>query len=179
MSGPSVARDGVRGRPSPAAPEATGNGSDNGLALPRTAGLVTVPQKIGCGNSAVYAAHVRVQDPAWSPANMKRIEHSFLPVTADHLWRCDLAASEPNILAPSSREFTHDETNRAWWIGTPSATVELSLWSADFLIGRFLLFLLTLPILVPHADRIHPTMLFWVPPSKQIRPQLCSLKHKR
>ncbi|EJD51424.1 hypothetical protein AURDEDRAFT_159825 [Auricularia subglabra TFB-10046 SS5] len=101
MSGPSVARDGVRGRPSPAAPEATGNGSDNGLALPRTAGLVTVPQKIGCGNSAVYAAHVRVQDPAWSPANMKRIEHSFLLVTADHLWRCDLAASEPNILAPS------------------------------------------------------------------------------
>ncbi|EJD47463.1 1,3-beta-glucan synthase [Auricularia subglabra TFB-10046 SS5] len=96
-----------------------------------------------------------------------------------------------------SREFKHDETNRAWWTGKwygrglgahvmsqPAREfvvkiIELSLWSSDFLIGHFLLFMLTLPMLVPYADRIHATMLFWLRPSKQIRPPLYSLKQKR
>jgi 1,3-beta-glucan synthase len=76
-----------------------------------------------------------------------------------------------------SREFNHDETNRAWWTGTwygrglghhvlsqPAREflvkiIELSLWSSDFLLGHFLLFLLTLPMLFPFADTIHATML--------------------
>jgi 1,3-beta-glucan synthase len=76
-----------------------------------------------------------------------------------------------------SREFKHDETNRAWWTGQwygrglgthvmsqPAREyivkiVELSLWSGDFLLGHFLLFFLGLPTLIPFADKIHATGL--------------------
>ncbi|EUC54004.1 1,3-beta-glucan synthase [Rhizoctonia solani AG-3 Rhs1AP] len=72
-----------------------------------------------------------------------------------------------------SREFKHDETNRAWWTGQWYGRglgmhamsqpvreyfikiVELSLWSSDFLLGHFLLFFLSLPIIIPFADKIH------------------------
>ncbi|KAJ8469972.1 hypothetical protein ONZ51_g8642 [Trametes cubensis] len=96
-----------------------------------------------------------------------------------------------------SREFKHDETNRAWWTGKwygrglgssamsqPAREfivkiIELSLWSSDFLIGHILLFLLTPPILIPYIDRLHSMMLFWLRPSKQIRAPLYSIKQKR
>ncbi|RPD75871.1 1,3-beta-glucan synthase [Lentinus tigrinus ALCF2SS1-7] len=96
-----------------------------------------------------------------------------------------------------SREFKHDETNRAWWTGKwygrglgahamsqPAREfivkiIELSLWSSDFLIGHLLLFLLTPPILIPYIDRLHSMMLFWLRPSKQIRAPLYSIKQKR
>lgn len=96
-----------------------------------------------------------------------------------------------------SREFKHDETNRAWWTGKwygrglgshaisqPAREyvvkiIELSLWSSDFLTGHFLLLLLTPPILVPYIDCVHSTMLFWLRPSKQIRAPLYSIKQKR
>ncbi|KAI0356840.1 1,3-beta-glucan synthase [Trametes cingulata] len=96
-----------------------------------------------------------------------------------------------------SREFKHDETNRAWWTGKwygrglgssamsqPAREfivkiIELSLWSSDFLIGHLLLFLLTPPVLIPYIDRLHSTMLFWLRPSKQIRAPLYSIKQKR
>lgn len=113
-----------------------------------------------------------------------------------------------------SREFKHDETNRAWWTGKwygrglgnhvmsqPAREfvvkiVELSLWSSDFLIGHFLLFMLTLPMLFPYADRLHststsirfilvfradhlPVVLFWLRPSKQIRAPLYTFKQKK
>lgn len=76
-----------------------------------------------------------------------------------------------------SREFKHDETNRAWWTGKwygrglgsyamsqPAREfivkiIELSLWSSDFLTCHILLFLLTPPILIPYIDRLHSTML--------------------
>ncbi|CCO26183.1 1,3-beta-glucan synthase [Rhizoctonia solani AG-1 IB] len=96
-----------------------------------------------------------------------------------------------------SREFKHDETNRAWWTGQwygrglgnhamsqPAREyivkiVELSLWSGDFLLGHFLLFFLSLPTIIPFADKIHATGLFWLRPSKQIRAPLYSIKQKR
>jgi 1,3-beta-glucan synthase len=96
-----------------------------------------------------------------------------------------------------SREFKHDETNRAWWTGRwygrglgahvmsqPAREfivkiIELSLWSSDLLLGHLLLFMLTPPILVPYIDRLHATILFWLRPSKQIRPPLYSIKQKR
>jgi len=96
-----------------------------------------------------------------------------------------------------SREFKHDETNRAWWTGRwygrglgahamsqPARefivkTIELSLWSSDLLLGHFLLFMMTPPILVPYVDRLHATLLFWLRPSKQIRAPLYSIKQKR
>jgi len=96
-----------------------------------------------------------------------------------------------------SREFKHDETNRAWWTGKwygrglgahimsqPARefvvkVVELSLWSGDFILGHVLLFMATPPMLIPYVDRLHSTMLFWLRPSKQIRAPLYSLKQKR
>jgi len=96
-----------------------------------------------------------------------------------------------------TREFKHDETNRAWWTGKwygrglgasamsqPAREfivkiVEMSLWSSDFLLGHILLVILTPPTLIPYFDRLHSTMLFWLRPSKQIRPPLFSTKQKR
>ncbi|KAF8964745.1 1,3-beta-glucan synthase [Flammula alnicola] len=96
-----------------------------------------------------------------------------------------------------SREFKHDETNRAWWTGRwygrglgthvmsqPAREfivkiIELSLWSSDLLLGHILLFMLTPPILIPYFDRLHATLLFWLRPSKQIRAPLYSIKQKR
>jgi 1,3-beta-glucan synthase len=96
-----------------------------------------------------------------------------------------------------SRELKHDETNRAWWTGrwygrgfgaaalSQSAReflvkiIELSLWSSDFLIGHFLLLVMTPLVLVPYIDRLHSTLLFWLRPSKQIRSPLYSTKHRK
>ncbi|KAG2157090.1 glycosyltransferase family 48 protein [Suillus clintonianus] len=96
-----------------------------------------------------------------------------------------------------SREFKHDETNRAWWSGKwygrglgnsamsqPAREfivkiVEMSLWSSDFLLGHILLIILTAPVLIPFVDKLHSTMLFWLRPSKQIRAPLYSTKQKR
>ncbi|KAF9011974.1 1,3-beta-glucan synthase [Cyathus striatus] len=96
-----------------------------------------------------------------------------------------------------SREFKHDETNRAWWTGRwygrglgahvmsqPAREfivkiIELSLWSSDLLLGHMLLFMLTPPILIPYFDRFHATILFWLRPSKQIRAPLYSIKQKK
>jgi len=76
-----------------------------------------------------------------------------------------------------TREFKHDETNRAWWTGQwygrglghsaisqPARefvvkVVEMSLWSSDFLLAHILLVILAVPLLIPWFDRIHSTML--------------------
>lgn len=76
-----------------------------------------------------------------------------------------------------SREFKHDETNRAWWTGKwygrglgsaamsqPAREfivkiVEMSLWTSDFLLGHILLIIMTPPLLLPYVDRLHSTML--------------------
>jgi 1,3-beta-glucan synthase len=76
-----------------------------------------------------------------------------------------------------SREFKHDETNRAWWtgkwygrgLGTHAFSqparefvvkiIELSLWCSDFLICHILLFLLSVPLVVPYINKFHSMML--------------------
>ncbi|CAG8533293.1 10190_t:CDS:2 [Acaulospora morrowiae] len=96
-----------------------------------------------------------------------------------------------------SREFKHDETNRAWWtgkwqgrgLGESTFTqpfreyvckiVEMSLFSADFILGHILLFMLAPICLIPWIDKWHSTMLFWLRPSKQIRAPIFSLKQRR
>ncbi|KAI5480995.1 1,3-beta-glucan synthase, glycosyltransferase family 48 protein [Pseudohyphozyma bogoriensis] len=95
-----------------------------------------------------------------------------------------------------SREFKHDETNRAWWTGRwygrglgSSAfsqpgreylvkIVEMGLFSADFLCGHLLLALLTIPCLIPGMDTIHSMGLFWLRPSRQIRSPIFSIKQR-
>jgi len=96
-----------------------------------------------------------------------------------------------------TREYKHDEINRAWWTGKwygsglgnsafsqPAREyivkiVEMSLWSSDFIIAHFLLIILTPPILLPYANTLHSTMLLWLRPGKQIRAPLFSMKQKR
>lgn len=76
-----------------------------------------------------------------------------------------------------SREFKHDETNRAWWtgkwygrgLGTHALSqparefvvkiIELSLWSSDFLLCHLLLFMLAIPLFIPYFDRLHAAIL--------------------
>ena len=115
-----------------------------------------------------------------------------------------------------SREFKHDETNRAWWTGKwygrglgshalsqPAREfivkiIELSLWSSDFLIGHFLLIMLTPALLVPYVDRLHSILLckyphvllcgqaefnsllpVWLRPSKQIHAPIFNIKVRK
>ncbi|PLW44128.1 hypothetical protein PCANC_13795 [Puccinia coronata f. sp. avenae] len=95
-----------------------------------------------------------------------------------------------------SREFKHDETNRAWWTGKWYGRglgnhawsqpvreflvkiVEMSLFSADLLTCHFIMILLSLPLLIPFSNRLHSTMLLWLRPSKQIRPPIFSFKQR-
>lgn len=81
-----------------------------------------------------------------------------------------------------SREFKHDETNRAWWSGKwygrglgssamsqPAREfivkiVEMSMWSSDFLLAHILLIMLTIPMFIPFVDKLHSTMLCMLQP---------------
>jgi len=76
-----------------------------------------------------------------------------------------------------TREFKHDETNRAWWkgkwygrgmgnsaISQPAREfivkiVEMTLWGSDFLLAHIILVVLTPAILVPYANTLHSMML--------------------
>jgi 1,3-beta-glucan synthase len=76
-----------------------------------------------------------------------------------------------------TREYKHDETNRAWWtgkwygrgMGTSAMSqparefivkiVEMSLWANDFLLGHLLLIILSPPLFIPFVNPLHSTML--------------------
>jgi len=57
--------------------------------------------------------------------------------------------------------------------------IELSLFAADFLLSHLLLFLLLPALLIPYVDRWHSVILFWLRPSRQIRPPIFSMKQNR
>ncbi|KAF9205277.1 1,3-beta-D-glucan synthase [Haplosporangium sp. Z 27] len=93
-----------------------------------------------------------------------------------------------------TREFKADETNRAWWTGKwhgrglglhavsqplreyVCKIIEMSLFACDFIMGHLIMFILFPVCLIPWVDRWHSTMLFWLRPSKQIRPPIFSAK---
>ncbi|KAF9927143.1 1,3-beta-D-glucan synthase [Linnemannia zychae] len=93
-----------------------------------------------------------------------------------------------------TREFKHDEANRAWWTGKwhgrglglhaisqplreyVCKIIEMSMFACDFIMGHIILFILFPVCLIPWIDRWHSTMLFWLRPSKQIRPPIFSAK---
>ncbi|PKI84809.1 1,3-beta-glucan synthase [Malassezia vespertilionis] len=95
-----------------------------------------------------------------------------------------------------SRELKNDETNRAWWTGRwygrglgghafsqPAREfivkiVEMSQFTADFVISHLLLFALSVPLIIPFVDRLHSTALFWLRPSKQIHAPIYSLRQR-
>ncbi|KAI1847714.1 hypothetical protein JX265_009143 [Neoarthrinium moseri] len=94
-----------------------------------------------------------------------------------------------------TREFKTDQSNIAFWTGKwysmgwhsisqPAREflckiTELSLFAADFALGHILLFLMLPVILIPQIDKLHSMMLFWLRPSRQIRPPIYSLKQSK
>lgn len=96
-----------------------------------------------------------------------------------------------------TREFKNDKANTAFWTGKwygtgmgwmaftqPSRefcakTIEMSEFAGDFILAHLILFI-QLPLLfVPLIDRWHSTMLFWLKPSRLIRPPIYSLKQAK
>ncbi|KAH3903050.1 1,3-beta-glucan synthase SCDLUD_000661 [Saccharomycodes ludwigii] len=96
-----------------------------------------------------------------------------------------------------TREFKNDHANTAFWTGKwygqglgymawtqPSRewtakVIELSEFAADFILGHVLLFCQLPFVLIPYMDKFHSMMLFWLKPSRQIRPPIYSLKQAR
>ena len=94
-----------------------------------------------------------------------------------------------------TREFKADTANIAWWTGKWYAMgwhtisqpgreflckiTELGMFAADFLLGHVILFLQLPILLVPYVDKFHSVMLFWLRPSRQIRPPIYSLKQTK
>ncbi|KAM9937079.1 hypothetical protein OXX80_003356, partial [Metschnikowia pulcherrima] len=96
-----------------------------------------------------------------------------------------------------TREFKHDKSNTAFWTGkwygsgmgymafTQPARefcakiIEMSEFAGDFILAHLILFI-QLPVLfIPLIDRWHSTMLFWLKPSRLIRPPIFSLKQAK
>lgn len=96
-----------------------------------------------------------------------------------------------------TREFKNDHANTAFWTGKwygkgmgymawtqPSReltakVIELSEFAADFVLGHVILIFQLPLILIPNIDKYHSVMLFWLKPSRQIRPPIYSLKQTR
>ncbi|OCK84889.1 glycosyltransferase family 48 protein [Lepidopterella palustris CBS 459.81] len=94
-----------------------------------------------------------------------------------------------------TREFKADTANIAWWTGKWYAMgwhtisqpgreflckiTELGMFAADFILGHILLFIMLPALLVPYIDKFHSVMLFWLRPSRQIRPPIYSLKQTK
>jgi len=94
-----------------------------------------------------------------------------------------------------TREFKADSANIAWWTGKWYAMgwhtvsqpgreflckiTELGLFAADFILGHVILFILTPALCVPYIDKFHSVMLFWLRPSRQIRPPIYSMKQTK
>ncbi|KAL4934026.1 1,3-beta-glucan synthase component-domain-containing protein [Aspergillus undulatus] len=94
-----------------------------------------------------------------------------------------------------TREFKHDQSNIAWWTGKwynmgwhsmsqPGREflckiTELGYFAADFVIGHLLLFIMLPALCIPFIDKFHSVILFWLRPSRQIRPPIYSLKQSK
>ncbi|CAA20125.1 cell wall and secondary septum 1,6 branched 1,3-beta-glucan synthase catalytic subunit Bgs4 [Schizosaccharomyces pombe] len=96
-----------------------------------------------------------------------------------------------------SREVKQDSANISWWSGKwygkgygyhaftlPARefvckAIELNLFATDFFLGHLLLFFMLPVICIPYIDRWHSVLLFWLRPSRQIRPPIFSTKQNR
>ncbi|KAI9150152.1 1,3-beta-glucan synthase component FKS1 [Paramyrothecium foliicola] len=94
-----------------------------------------------------------------------------------------------------TREMKTDDANIAFWSGKwysmgwhsisqPAREflckiTELGMFAADFLLGHFLLFVMLPLIVVPKIDVLHSILLFWLRPSRQIRPPIYSMKQSK
>lgn len=55
----------------------------------------------------------------------------------------------------------------------------MSEFASDFVLGHVILFVLSIFCLIPYANTAHSLMLFWLRPSKQIRPPIWTIKQKK
>jgi len=94
-----------------------------------------------------------------------------------------------------TREMKTDTSNIAFWTGKwysmgwhsvsqPAREflckiTELGMFAGDFVLGHVLLFLMLPVIAIPKVDMAHSVMLFWLRPSRQIRPPIYSMKQSR
>jgi 1,3-beta-glucan synthase len=113
-----------------------------------------------------------------------------------------------------TREFKSDTSNIAFWTGKwysmgwhsmsqPGREflckiTELGMFAGDFVLGHMILFVMLPVIAIPHVDKIHSVMLFWLRPryvdqrqvlsiilllteltSRQIRPPIYSMKQSK
>ncbi|KIN00973.1 glycosyltransferase family 48 protein [Oidiodendron maius Zn] len=94
-----------------------------------------------------------------------------------------------------TREFKTDTSNIAFWNGKwysmgwhsvsqPAREflckiTELGMFAGDFALGHALLFVMLPVIIIPQVDKAHSVMLFWLRPSRQIRPPIYSLKQSK
>nr|POE48797.1 1,3-beta-glucan synthase component fks1 [Quercus suber] len=94
-----------------------------------------------------------------------------------------------------TREFRADTSNIAWWTGKWYALgwhtisqpgreflckiTEMGFFACDFVLGHTLLFFMIPALLIPYMDKFHSVMLFWLRPSRQIRPPIYSLKQSK
>jgi len=94
-----------------------------------------------------------------------------------------------------TREFKNDTSNIAFWTGKwysmgwhsvsqPAREflckiTELGMFAGDFVLGHFILFAMLPIIAIPKVDKAHSVMLFWLRPSRQIRPPIYSTKQSK
>jgi len=94
-----------------------------------------------------------------------------------------------------TREFKADTSNIAFWTGKwyglgmhamsqPGRELlckmtEMGFFAADFILGHVVLFIMTPALLVPYIDKAHSIMLFWLRPSRQIRPPIYTAKQTK
>jgi len=94
-----------------------------------------------------------------------------------------------------TREMKTDTSNIAFWTGKwysmgwhsvsqPAREflckiTELGMFAGDFVLGHILLFIMLPVIVIPQVDIAHSVMLFWLRPSRQIRPPIYSMKQSK
>ncbi|WBW74872.1 cell wall and secondary septum 1,6 branched 1,3-beta-glucan synthase catalytic subunit Bgs4 [Schizosaccharomyces osmophilus] len=117
---------------------------------------------------------------------------AFCAVTAVHRFIFKLLT-----LLTLTREVKEDSSNISWWSGKwwgkgfgyhaltlPARefmckSIELNLFATDFFLGHLLLYFMLPVICIPYVDRWHSVLLFWLRPSRQIRPPIFSTKQSR
>merc|ERR1712000_773816 len=94
-----------------------------------------------------------------------------------------------------TREMKTDQSNIAFWTGKwysmgwhsisqPAREflckiTELGMLAADFVLGHWILFIMMPFVTIPKMDVLHSIMLFWLMPSRQIRPPIYSMKQSK
>ncbi|KAF7912369.1 uncharacterized protein EAF01_001390 [Botrytis porri] len=94
-----------------------------------------------------------------------------------------------------TRELKTDTSNIAFWTGKwysmgwhsisqPGREflckiTELGMFAGDFVLGHLILFIMLPIIAIPQVDKLHSVMLFWLRPSRQIRPPIYSMKQSK